>query len=155
MISSNKQHGPNTKNRQLSISTSLSKELKDLRIENPLNVILFYIKINSIRNNCSDLQQVISDIAAILAIPETKIDSAFFTTQFHFANYHTTYCLGISDKCESIFAYIKPNIPIRQLNCGNVCTSIQAVPFKINLRKELWLGITIYQPPPQNSEFFP
>ena len=137
MISSNKQHGPNTKNRQLSISTSLSKELKDLRIENPLNVILFYIKINSIRNNCSDLQQVISDIAAILAIPETKIDSAFFTTQVHFANYHTTYCLGISDKCESIFAYIKPNIPIRQLNCGNVCTSIQAVPFEINLRKEL------------------
>ena len=137
MISSNKQHGPNTKNRQLSISTSLSKELIDLRIENPLNVILFYIKINSIRHNCSDLQQVI------------------FTTQFHFANYHTTYCLGISDKCESIFAYIKPNIPIRQLNCGNVCTSIQVVPFEINLRKELWLGITIYQPPPQNSELFP
>ena len=133
----------------------LSKELKDLRIENPLNVILFYIKINSIRNNCSDLQQVISDIVAILTVAETKIDLAFFTAQFCFANYHTTYCLDISDKCGGILAYIKPNIPIRQLNCGNVCTSIQAVPFEINLRKELWLGIMIYQPPPQNSELFP
>ena len=75
MICSNTQHGPYTTNRQLSISTSLSKELNDLRIENPLNVILFYLNINSIRNNSSDLQQVISDSVAILAIAETKIDS--------------------------------------------------------------------------------
>ena len=136
MISLNKQHGSNTTNRQLSISTSLSKELKDLQIENPLNVILFYIKIYSIRNNCSDLQQVISDIVAILTTAETKIDLAFFTAQFRFANYHTSYCLDISDKCGGILAYIKPNISIRQLNCGNVCKSVQAVPFEINLRKE-------------------
>ena len=31
--------------------------------------------------------------------------------------------------------YIK-HIPIRQLNCGNLCKFIQAVPFEINLRKE-------------------
>ena len=28
------------------------------------------------------------------------------------------------------------------------------VPLEINLRKEQWLGITIYQPPSQKSEFF-
>ena len=85
MICSNKQHGSNTTNRQLSISTSLLKELKDLRTENPLNVILFYLNINSIRNNFNDLQQVISDSVVILTIAETKIDSTFLTAQFRFA----------------------------------------------------------------------
>ena len=50
--------------------------------------------------------------------------------------------------------YIKSNIPTRELNCGNLCKSIQAVPFEINLRKEKWLVISIYRPPSQNSEFF-
>ena len=135
MICSNTQYECNTTNRQLSISTSLSKELKYLRIENPLNVILFYLNINSIRNSFSDLQQVISDSVVILTIAETKIDSTFLTAQFRFANYHTTYRLDISDKCGGILAYIQPNIPTSQLNCENLCKSIQAVPFEINLRK--------------------
>ena len=74
-----------TANRQLSIYTSLSKELRDLRIENPLNVILFYLNINSVRNKFSHLQQVISDSVAILTIADTKIDSIFLTAQFRFA----------------------------------------------------------------------
>ena len=45
-------------------------------------------------------------------------------------------------------------MPILQLNCGNLCKSIQAVPFEINLRKEKLLVISIYWPPSQNSEFF-
>ena len=53
-----------------------------------------------------------------------------------------------------ILVYIKSNIPTRQLNCGNLCKSIQAIPFEINLRKEKWLVISIYQPPSQNSDFF-
>ena len=82
------------------------------------------------------MQQVISDSVVILTIAETKIDSTFLTAQFRFANYHTTYRLDISDKCGGILAYIQPNIPTSQLNCGNLCKSIQAVPFEINLRKE-------------------
>ena len=39
-------------------------------------------------------------------------------------------------------------------NYGNLCKSIQAVPFETNLRKEKWLVISIYRPPSQNSEFF-
>ena len=66
----------------------------------------------------------------------TKIDSSFLTAQFRLANYHTPYCLGISDKSGGILVYIKSNIPTFQLNCGNLCKSIQAAPFEINLRKE-------------------
>ena len=154
MICYNTQQGSDTTNRQLSASTSLSKELKELRIENPLNLIFSYLNINSTRNKFSNLQQVICDRVDILTIAETKIDSSFPTAQFRLANYHTPYRLDISNKSGGILVYIKSNIPTRQLNCGNLCKSIQAVPFEINLRKEKWLVISIYQPPSQNSDFF-
>ena len=77
-------------NRQLSASTSTSiaKELKELRIKNPLNLIFSYLNINSIKNKLSDLQQVICDSVDVLTIAETKIDSSFPTAQFRL-NYHT------------------------------------------------------------------
>ena len=45
-------------------------------------------------------------------------------------------------------------IPSRKLSCEDICNSIQAIPFKINLRKEKWLVISIYLPPSQDSVFF-
>ena len=103
------------------------------------------------------MHQVICDSIDILTITETKIDSLFPTAEFRLATCHTPYRLDISDKSGGILVYIKSNIPTRiaiQLNCGNLCKSIQAVPFEINLRKEKWLVISIYRPPSQNSEFF-
>ena len=41
-----------------------------------------------------------------------------------------------------------------QLNCRNLCKSIQVVSFEIKLRKEKWLVISIYRLPSKNSEFF-
>ena len=139
--------GSDITNRQLSASTSISEEPRELRIENTLNLIFSYLSINSVRNKFNDLQQVICDIVDILTIAETKIDSSFPTTQFFLANYHTPYRLDISNKSGGILVYIRSNIPTRQLNCGNLCKSIQAVPFEINLRKEKWLVISIYRPP--------
>ena len=101
------QQGSDTTNRQLSASTSLSKELKELRIENPLNLIFSYLNINSTRNKFSNLQQVICDRVDILTIAETKIDSSFPTAQFRVANYHTPYRSDISNKSGDILAYIR------------------------------------------------
>ena len=105
------------------------------------------LNINSLRNKFNNLQQVICDSVGIYTIAGTKIDSSFPTAQFHLANYHTTYHLGICDKSGGILVYIKSNIPTCQLNCQNLCKCFQVVPFEINLRKENWLEISIYQNP--------
>ena len=78
------------------------------------------------------------------------MDSSFPTAQFRLANYHTSYCLDISNKSGGILVYIRTNIPSRQRNCGNLCKSIQAAPFEINLREEKWLVISTYRSPSQN-----
>ena len=46
------------------------------------------------------------------------------------------------------------SIPSRSLSFEELCISIQAIPFEINLRKEEWLVISLYRPPSQNSEYF-
>ena len=61
---------------------------------------------------------------------------------------------SVSNRSGGILVYVKSSIPSRRLSCENLCDSIQAVLFEINLRKEKWLVISIYRPPSDNSEYF-
>ena len=116
--------GSDITNVQLSASTSISKELKELRIENPIRLIFSYLNIDSIRNKFSNLQQGIKGSVDIPIIAETKIDSSFPTAQFCLSNYHTPDLPDNNYKGGGILVYIKSNIPICQLNCEDLCRSL-------------------------------
>ena len=73
----------------------------------------------------------------VVSIAETKIDATFPFAEFVFEGYHSTFRLDISSKSGGIFAYAKSSIPLRRLSCENLCDSIRAVPFDINLRKKV------------------
>ena len=90
----------------------------------------------------------------ILIVAETKIDASFPTAQFSAEGYHKPYRLDVSEKCSSILVYVNSSIPSRQLHCGNLNLSIQAVLFEINLRTDKWLVISVYRPPSQKREYF-
>ena len=116
--------GSDITNLQLSASTSISKELKELHIENPIRLIFSYLNIDSIRNKFSNLQQGIKGSVDIPIIAETKIDSSFPTAQFRLSNYHTPDLPDNNYKGGGILVYIKSNIPICQLNCEDLCRSL-------------------------------
>ena len=116
--------GSDITNLQLSASTSISKELKELRIENPIRLIFSYLNIDSIRNKFSNLQQGIKGSVDIPIIAETKIDSSFPTAQFRLSNYHAPDLPDNNYKGGGILVYIKSNIPICQLNCEDLCRSL-------------------------------
>ena len=90
----------------------------------------------------------------VVSIAETKIDASFPSAQFVLEGYHSPYRLDVSSRSGGILVYVKSSIPSRRLSCENLCNSVQAIPFEINLRKEKWLVISIYRPPSQNSEYF-
>ena len=71
----------------------------------------------------------------VVSIAETKIDASFPSAQFALEGYHSPYRLDVSSRGGGIFVYVKSSIPSRCLHCENLCDSIQAVPFEINLRK--------------------
>ena len=106
------------------------------------------------RNKFTDLQTIINGNVDIVSIAETKLDASFPSAQFTLEGYHTPYRLDINNKSGGILVYVKSSIPSRRLSFEELCISIQAIPFEINLRKEKWLVISIYRPPLQNSEYF-
>ena len=81
------------------------------------------------------LQEILIGKVDILIVAETKIDVSFPTVQFSAEGYPKPYHLDVSKKSGGILVYINSSIPSRQLQCGNLNLSIQAVPFEINLRK--------------------
>ena len=105
------------------------------------------------RNKFSDLQEVINGNVDIISIAETKIDASLPSAQFVLDGYHLPYSMDVTERKGGILVYVKPSIPFRRLTCGNLCDSIQAIPFEINLRKEKWLVISVYTPPKQDREY--
>ena len=129
----------------------LLEKLNELRLDNPKNLIFSSININFVRNKFDSLQEIVMGKVDILIVAETKIDASFPTAQFSVEGYHKPYRLDVSEKSGGISVYINSSIPSRQLHCGNLNLSIQAVPFQINLSKDKWLVIPVYRPPSQNS----
>ena len=80
----------------------------------------------------------------ILAIAETKIDESFPTAQFLLVGYHSPYRVNKFPESGGILVYVKSSTLSCQLNFPNLPYKIQAIPFKLNLRKEKWLVISIY-----------
>ena len=62
--------------------------LKAVCLQNPKDIIFFYININSIRNRFSSLCSLVSSHADILSIAETKLDYSFSKTQLLIPNFH-------------------------------------------------------------------
>ena len=83
----------------------------------------------------------------ILILAETKIGASFPTALFSAEGYHKPYRLDVSEKSGGILVYISSSTPSKELHCGNLNLSIQAVPFEINLKKDKWLVISAYRPP--------
>ena len=128
--------------------------LSDLRSNNPSNLNFCHLNIESVRNKFTDFQEIINGNVDVISIAERKIDASFTSAQFVFEGYHSPYRLDVSNRSRGILVYVKSSILLRRLSCENLCDSIQAVPFEINLRKEKWLVISIYRPPSQNSAYF-
>ena len=125
-----------------------SKSLPDKKYNQQLkNLIFSYLNINLIRNKMGSLQEVVMEIVDNLAIPETKIDESFPTAQFLLVGLHISYWLDKSPKSGGILVYVKSLILSHHLNFLYLPFEIQAIPFKLNLRKEKWLVIPIYRPP--------
>ena len=85
----------------------------------------------------------------ILIVAETKIDASSLTVKFSAEGYHKQYHFNLSQKIGCILVYINSSIPSRQLHSRNLNLFTQAVPFKINLKKDKWLVISVYRPPSQ------
>ena len=89
----------------------------------------------------------------ILSMAETKINESYSTAQFLLAGYYSPYRLNKSLKSGAILVQ-KSSIPSYQLNSSSLPFKIQAISFKLNLRKEKQLVIPICKLPLESLSGF-
>ena len=135
------------------ISDSLTK-LYGFRKDNPTNVILGYLNINSLRYKLNGVKTLIGGKVDILAISETKLDSSFPEAEFILTGYSKPYRRDIKDNSGGLMIYVNENIPSRELKLITIKADLQILPIEINIRKQKWIVLSIYKPPKQNLKYF-
>ena len=76
-----------------------------------------------------------------------KLDESFPNNQFISVGYHLQHRLDITDKKGGLVVFVKSHILSRRLSDFKIPSNVQIIPFEINLRKEKWLGASIYKAP--------
>ena len=106
-------------------------KLKELRVNNPKNILFACLNINSIRNK---LENFAPDKVDILTIAETKLDGSFPTDQFLIKGFHQPFQLDINRNSGGLLIYIKSSLPAKLLSNYTLASNIQAIPFELNLK---------------------
>ena len=126
--------------------------INDLYLNNPNNVSLSYININSIRNKLDDLSTIVSNNIDVLCIAETKLDNSFPEPQFFLKGYKKPYRLAVSDSSGGLLTYVNSDIPSTRLTSYTFPKDIQCLVIELNLLKQKWLVFSIYRNPAQDPE---
>ena len=90
--------------------------LKAVHLQNPKNINLSYININSIRNKFGSFCSLISSHVNILSIAETKLDYSFPNAQFLIPNFHQPFRLDINRNSGGLLVFVRSSIPARMLS---------------------------------------
>ena len=118
------------------------------------NIIVSYLNINSIRNKFDSVRVAIVNYVDIFIVAETKINKSFPTAQCAIDEFHIPLRLDATDKSGGLLVYVRSYLPLHKLTKHEISSDIQALVFEINLRKEKWFFLSIYNPPLQNCQYF-
>ena len=85
---------------------------------------------------------------------ETKLDRSFPNLQFLIPGFHEPMRLDLTSKRGGMLVYIKSSLQSRVISNFKLPKNIQAILFELNLRKDKWLFVSIYNPPLQSNNYF-
>ena len=136
----------------ISLQKSTYETLERFRNENPSNVILSFLNINSLCYKFEDLKFFCINNVDILLIGETKIDSSFPDAQLFIEGHNKPLRLDVSGRSGGLLVFTKSHPPTRQLTKLKIPMDIQIIIFELNLRKEKRLVVSVYKPPAQDAK---
>ena len=133
------------------------KELYQYKTKHPKCVTFSYININSINHKIDELKEtLVENMVDVLGIGETKLDESHTSAKFKVTNYRL-YRKDVNSQQHGLMVYIRSDIPhTRRTEFEGDCQSVQILSFDIIFRKEKWILVFIYKPPPiKNHVFIP
>ena len=98
---------------------------------------------------------LVSQKIDVFLISETKIDDSFPEAQFSYDGYSVPHTRdrGVGGG-GGLLLYDNDNIPSKTLKEHALPDDIESLFVEINLRKQKWLIIGIYNPPKMNNSYF-
>ena len=125
------------------------------RLENSKNIIFSYFNINSIRNKFDSVKEALVNYLDNFIAAEIKINESFPTFQFANDGFHKPISLDVTNKSGGLLIYVRSYLPLRQLTKHILFSDIQALAFKVNMRRNKWFFLSIiYKLPSINCQNF-
>ena len=128
-------------------------EVKNYMLENPKNITIGHLNVNSLRNKLISIKEFIKSKLDIFLVSETKIDNSFPNQQFSIDGCKT-YRRDRNNFSGGLLFYVNENIPCRELTTEQIDTNFEIIFLEITLRTRKWLVIGLYKPPNQKEEYF-
>ena len=112
-----------------------------------MTYFLFYLNINTIQNKFENLCELVAANVDILCIAEAKLDPSFPNSQFLMPGLHKPVKMDVSNRRGGLLVYMKSSLPSKMSTEFKLPNNIQTIPFELNLRKEKWFFVSIYESP--------
>ena len=130
------------------------QNILQIRKENHKCPILTHLNINSIRNKFEEFKEIIvKGSLDCIVISETKLDNTFPSQQFTINGYKPPLRLDRNAHGGGLLVYIKHNLPSKILTKLEN-SSIELIPFELNLVKHKWLILATYRPPNADDQLY-
>ena len=128
--------------------------MRNLRIQNPKKVIMGHLNINSITNKFQGIMDLVGKHLDIFLISETKIDGSFPEAQFCYDGYAVPHRKDRALGGGGLMLFVNENIPSKKLTAHILPNDVEILCTEINLKKQKWVIIGIYNPPNMNDKYF-
>ena len=134
-------------------SSNAYQAVKTHRLQNPKNVTIGHLNVNSIRNKIFAVEELIKNNIDICLLTETKIDDTFPNQQFNISNYR----IMRKDRNKNgggLLFYINENIPCKVITNYEIPADVEILLFEFSIKNRKWLCVGLYKPPSQGEKYF-
>ena len=135
----------------LSSTCSDLQILRDERLKNPINPLIGYLNINSLRNKIVDITEVFSKLQFnYFVLSETKIDESFPTGQFHINGYEIRNRRDRDKYGGGLIEFVRSGFITKTLRDFETKTS-ETICTEFTISKKKWFCLSVYRPPSSSN----
>ena len=129
------------------------ESVKAHRLQNPENVIIGHLNVNSLRNKITAVEELMRNKIDICLFSETKLDETFPNSNLRFM---AIKCIAETETnmAAEFFAYVNENIPCEMVSAEGVPEYREIILIQFSIKTRKWLCIGLYKPPSQNDKYF-
>ena len=131
-------------------SFSLEEDLQMLlneKCKHSRNPLFGYLNINSLRNKCTDLKEILNLIQLdYFVVGETKLDDSFPSAQFFIDDYEIRARRDRNRNGGGLIEYVRKGLICKRIRQFETKTS-ESIASEVTVSKTKWFVLSIYRPP--------